>query len=151
MDRFTSLALVHLITQNNMRSWLEISLIALVLTYTHDGKFLGWLGDAGALQTNLFHPTKCDVLSPNKIFHSFPNMELECNVALNESCYTDISIIIRVLLSNCMTCNKRIFREYIWRQLIDMKYFYEMQDLLAFFETKKINLELFSFYKWITH
>jgi hypothetical protein len=40
-------------------------------------------------------------------------------------------------------CDYGIFTKYILKQLMDMKYYYEVQAFLAFFETHRINLELF--------
>jgi hypothetical protein len=51
----------------------------------------------------------------NITFHSFPNMELEWSVALNESCQGGISEIIGMMLLSCTTCDKGIFIVYIWR------------------------------------
>jgi hypothetical protein len=64
----------------------------------------------------------------------------------NDSCKSDNSRIIGVLLVSCTSCDKGIFKEYVWRQLIDMKYLYVVQaDSLAFCETQIMNLKLFSF------
>jgi len=145
LDRFTSSIVVHLLAQSITRWWLEISLIAFVLN-SYKWWQVPWVRGSGCLQTSLFHPTKCDVLWPNITFHSFPNMELEWSLMFNESCKSENFRIIKVLLASCTTSNKGIFKYYIWKQLIHLKYLYVMRaDSLTFCETHIMNLKLFSF------
>jgi hypothetical protein len=52
-----------------------------MMTSSFGGRGHGCIADSA-----LFHLAKCDILWPNKKFHSFPDMELEWNATPNEVC-----------------------------------------------------------------